>query len=111
MRGGRRPNCPFKPINCQPRKLCQPSVGTYTIHSQDTQCLCDQGDDRVDGLEKESLFVAETDSGKDIGSVVLNDGYTGHLNGELEDDTQEYSAQVGRDAEDLRRAVKRRWPI
>jgi hypothetical protein len=52
-------------------------------------------------LEEEGLLVGETNGGENVGSVVLNDGNTCHLDGELKDDTEEYSTQVGRNSEDL----------
>lgn len=74
---------------------------TYSINGQDTQRLGDQGNDRVDSLEEESLLVAETDGLENISRIVLDDGDTGHLNGELKNDAQEDPSQVGGDSEDL----------
>jgi hypothetical protein len=76
-------------------------LNTYVVDSQDTRRLGDQGNDRVDGLEKEGLFVAETNGLENVRSIVLNDGDTSHLNRELKDDTEEHSPQVGRNSEDL----------
>lgn len=61
----------------------------------------DQGNDGVDGLEEESLLVAETDGLENIPCIVLNDGDTCHLNGELKNDTEEDPSQVRGDSEDL----------
>lgn len=99
IRGRRRPSCRYTPQLAD--RLKRLVVETYSVDSQDAQSLSNKGDHRVNGLEQESLFVTESDSSENVGRIVLNDGDTGHLDRELQNDTEENSSKVGWPSEDL----------
>jgi hypothetical protein len=58
---------------------------TELVDEGDTASLSDEGKDGVDRLEEQSHLGLEANGGEDGGRVVLEDGDTGHLDGELED--------------------------
>jgi hypothetical protein len=75
------------------------------VDEEDAADFSDNGEDGVGGLKEEGHLGFESDGFEDGGRVVLDDGDTGHLGRELENDTESDLSHVLRVGEDLLESV------